>query len=407
MWDYCRQIEDVVNSVGELKDKRPAEAIGIIEYFIEAVEEHLDEVDDSDGDMGGILHRLQKIHYAACKTAQPDPIALAERLFEWELKTGCDTFYNAVKTYADVLGVKGIARYRELAEAVWNGVPPLRPEQDASERHGSRFRVTHIMEALAEQDGDIEALVAVKSRDLSSAYSYLSIAEIYKKEGRKDEALDWAERGVKAFPIKTDSRLREFLAEEYHRRKRHDEAMDLIWAEFSEDPSLEDYKKLKAHADRTDQWPAWREKGLIGVREKIAQEKQKCRRHSWGWRPDHSLLVQIFLWEKDGETAWQEAKAGDCARHLWLELARKQEKAHPENALEIYQKLIGPTIDQKNNSVYEEAVSYLKKIKASMTLLDRAGEFPGYLESIRTKHKPKRNLMKLIDRHFETDKKDE
>ena len=181
MWDYCRQIEDVADAIDELKETHPAEAIGLIEYFIEAVEERLGQVDDSDGGMGGILHRLQEIHHEACKNAKPNPIALAEKLFKWELKTDYDTFYNSVRTYADILGEKGIAHFRELAVAVWNGVPPLRPEQDTSERYGSRFRVTHIMEALAEQDGDIEALVAIKSRDLSSAYSYLSIAEIYKK----------------------------------------------------------------------------------------------------------------------------------------------------------------------------------------------------------------------------------
>ena len=69
-----------------------------------------------------------------------------------------------------------------------------------------------------------------------------------------------AERGMKTFPERVDSRLREFLAMEYHRRNRHDEAMALIWAEFTESPSLERYQNLKTHADRTHEWPTWREK---------------------------------------------------------------------------------------------------------------------------------------------------
>ena len=36
-----------------------------------------------------------------------------------------------------------------------------------------------------------------------------------------------AERGLRSFPERADSRLREFLAQEYHRRERHDEAMAL------------------------------------------------------------------------------------------------------------------------------------------------------------------------------------
>ena len=152
------------------------------------------------------------------------------------------------------------------------------------------------------------------------------------------------------------------------------------------------------HADRVGQWLVWREKAIAFVREKVTRKKKEEQRYSWEWKPDHSLIVEIYLWEKDNETAWLEAKAGGCARHLWLDLAKKQEKSHPENALEVYRKMIEPTIDQKNNSAYEEAVAYLRKIKETMARLNRSDDFLKYLESVRLAHKPKRNLMKLIER---------
>src|SRR5262245_65949612 len=96
-----------------------------------------------------------------------------------------------------------------LAEAEWAKVPALRPGEDDSEKYGKRFRMTHIMETLARRTGDMEAVVAVKKRDLSLAYHYLQIAETYKNARKHDLALEWAERGVKAFPKRTDSRLRE------------------------------------------------------------------------------------------------------------------------------------------------------------------------------------------------------
>lgn len=37
------------------------------------------------------------------------------------------------------------------------------------------------------------------SRDLSSSFRFLEIAELYAKVGRRDAALDWAERGIKAY----------------------------------------------------------------------------------------------------------------------------------------------------------------------------------------------------------------
>jgi hypothetical protein len=116
------------------------------------------------------------------------------------LRTGWDTFFGAADTYAAVLGEKGLATYRRLAEAEWARVPPLDAGGDDRDKYGRRFRITHIMETLARRTGDVEAVVAVKKRDLSLPYAYLQIAETYRDAGRHDAALEWAERGMKAFP---------------------------------------------------------------------------------------------------------------------------------------------------------------------------------------------------------------
>jgi tetratricopeptide (TPR) repeat protein len=348
-YDYARGIEETVDSIEELlKDGHAAEVIALSEHTLESVEDAIKSVDDSDGHMGGILERLQEIHHKACKKAKPDPETLARRLFEWELRTDWDTFYGAARTYADVLGEKGLAIYRKLAEAEWAKVPTLGPGRDDSKEYGKRFRITHIMETLAGLKGDVEALVAIRQRDLSSAYAFLQIAETLKVAGMHDLALEWAERGVKAFPVRTDVRLREFLAREYHRLKRHDEAMALIWTGFTESPALEQYRILKAHADRIGLWIHWREKALEHLRDAIAKAKDGRKDDGWGRyvAADHSDFVRIFLWEKDVEAAWREARAGGCSDGLWMELAGKREKEHPEGVLPIYKRQIERTYDE-------------------------------------------------------------
>lgn len=398
-YEYSCGIEEAIDSLEELlREGHAAEVIELTEHALEAVEEAMGSVDDSDGYMGGILERLQDLHHKGCKKAKPDPEALARRLFEWELRTGYDTFYGAAETYADVLGEKGLTVYRKVAEAEWAKVPALGPGRDDPEKYGKRFRITHIMETLARQTGNVEAVVAVKKRDLSSAYDYLQIAETYKKAGKHDLALEWAERGVRAFPERTDSRLREFLAEEYHCLRRHDEAIALIWAEFTESPSLEQLKKLKTHAERMGQWQPWREKAFRCLREHIAAAKHERHLTEWAWyrKADHSELVRIFLWEKDVEAAWREALEGGCSNNLWLELADEREKEYPEDALPVYQRQIEPTLNGKNNEAYREAVGLLRKVRELMVRLGRKDEFTTYLNEVRAAHKPKRNFMKLL-----------
>ena len=398
--DYAQGIEDVIDSLDELLGEGyGVEVIELVEHALVGVEGGLESVDDSDGYMSGVFERLQALHLQACKKARPDPQELAARLVEWELRTDWDVFYGASATYAGVLGAKGLAVYRERVEAEWARVPTLRPGSREALGYARRHRITHMMETLARQSGDIEAVVAVKKRDLSSAYSYLQIAETYRAARKHDPALEWAEQGLKAFPARTDSRLREFLAQEYHRRKRHDDAMDLVWTEFAESPTLDRYRVLKKHATGIKRWKEWRAKAIEFLRQSIGKTVNETGSRQFGWsrQTDHSEVVRILLWEKKFDDAWCEAVEGGCAENLWMAVAAARRKAHPEDALPVYQRQIDPTLGRKNNEAYRAAIGLLGEIRALMILVGRAGDFAPYVTSVRTAHKAKRNFVKLLD----------
>lgn len=400
---YARGIHRVIESISALLDDgHAAEVIELAEYALSQIEDSLGYVDDSDGHMGGCIHELQELHHRACLQAKPDAAILARCLFEWEMRSEWEFFGGAAVAYADVLGETGLAEYRRLAEAEWSHVPALGPGENDSDSYGRRFRITSLMEALARQSGDVEALVEVKRRNLSRPYAYFQIAEVYRAAGRQDEALDWAEQGWKIFSTERDWRLGEFLADEYHRRGRHDEALQLIWARFTESPRLENYQELQTHARKAGRssWPRWRERALAHIRESIAgRKKQKGRQKAyWHWREaDHSELVRIFLWEERYDEAWQEACAGGCTDDLWMKLAASREQEHPQDALSIYRERIAPLVELTNNSAYEQAVELLSKIGKLMERLGRETEFDDYLASLRVEFKRKRNFIKLLD----------
>jgi len=396
--DYVRNVDDAIDLIDDLlRQGHAAEAMDLSEYAFKALEKAIEHVDDSDGYLGLTLERIEGLHLAACKRAKPDPEALAERLFGLGLSADYGGFSGAVERYADVLGANGLARYRALAEEAWSRVPELGPGDNTHEEWLSRHRITTIMEALARVSGDVAELIAVKSRDLSRPYVFLEIAEACKAARKRKLALEWAERGVRAFPEQSDRKLREFLANEYHRVRRYDEAMALMWTEYTENPCLERYKGLKKHANRIKDWPAWREQAIAYAREYATKEKSKKRRP---WEPDadHSLLVEIFLWEKDVGNAWQEANSGGCRDVLWGQLAEIRGKDHPADAIPVYQRLVDATVARKNNSAYAEAVALIRKIRDLMVRAGCSDQFPAYLETVRAAHKPKRNLMKLLNR---------
>ena len=202
---WARGVDDAIDSIEQLlKDGQAAAVIELCESGLQSMLGAIEAVDDSDGHFGELRDRLQDIHYRACQEARPDPAELARRLFQWELHSDFDVFYGAVAQYVKILGSKGMKVYREVAEAEWAKVPARTAKHERSE-FGQHFRITHIMESLAQASGKIEELVAVMSRDLSSAYSYLKIAEVYREAGQHDGALLWAEQGLKAFPERTDA----------------------------------------------------------------------------------------------------------------------------------------------------------------------------------------------------------
>ena len=393
MWGYTNNIDQVVEELRKAIDEGPATGvIEVAEYFIGQVEEAAQYVDDSDGGMGGIIDELQELHLTACTQVKPDPEKLAERLFYKELNAKFDVFYDASATYADIFGEKGKAAYRRLAEKAWQDIPKLKPG-DKDDWSSQRFHITRIMERLAERDNDIEKLVSIKSRNLSSAYTFLNIAEIYQKAGAKDKSLEWAEKGVAAFPERTDSRLRAFLAAEYHKRGRHDEANELMWKEFIESPRLEHYQALCEHAGKNKTWDAWRKKAIDFIEESIRKEKKEVRYPGW-YQSDSDLLVRIYMWEKDFENAWGQANKKGCHKSTWLELAKYRAKEHPADAVKVYQFYVGPTIEQGNNSAYEEAVEYLNLIKKWMHAAGELDAFRQYLLEICEGYKRKRNFIK-------------
>jgi uncharacterized Zn finger protein len=344
------------------------------------------------------VERLSDLHLTACAACAPDPEALAERLFRAELASELEVFHGAAATYADILGPPGLARYRRLAEAEWARLPALGPGE-SDRRESRRFRVTAMMEALARAAGDLDALVEVMAHDLSFPYGYLRIAEVLQAAGRAEEALDWAERGLLAFPERQDSRLSDLVAEAYLRAGRNEEALSLTWEDFVARPVLERYERLRERAAVADSVGAWHERALAHLRERLtaARVEARGRPERWGARADASELVRILLVEDDIETAWAEARAGGCSEGLWLRLAELREADHPEDALEVYRRGLEPAVARTNQGGYEEAVALLQRMRPLMHRLGRQAVFGREVAQLRAAHRRKRNLVRLLD----------
>jgi hypothetical protein len=394
---YFGQIHDLISSIDELSRQAPEAAIELVEHALMLLEHAIGHIDDSDGNAREVLARLHELHLVACKRARPEPVSLAEKLFEWEMRSEWEIFSRAAAQYADILGDAGLARYRALAADEWRKHPVLRAGQEDRAYSGPRFRITSIMETLARLSGDIDAIIKVRARDLTSAWAYLTIATLCVEAKRQDDALRWAERGAAAFPDNTDPRLREFLAVQYQRTDRVADALLMHWMNFTDRPTLPHYVALHAVAEPAGEWSVWRERAVNEVRRRIEKLVTVARRAFASRASDGSLLVEILLWERDDDGAWTEAKEWGCSEPLWLSLAKRREKTHPNDAVAVYQSAAEQHVLCGNNRAYSDAMALVHVVARVMKASTVPGGMDAWVAALRSRHKAKRNFMKLLD----------
>ncbi|MBK1718911.1 SWIM zinc finger family protein [Thiocystis violacea] len=394
--EFAEDLDAVADALEELLEPDSAALlIDLSEYAIERAEAAMQRIEDEEGEGVEVIERLGDLHQQACRLARPDPVEFAERLFRLEVRQDFQFVGFDPATYRETLGEVGLKRYRELVEAQWRELGP-RPSQERYDSH--RARVTRLMESLANLAGDIEELISIRASDLTAAYRYLDIAELWTKAGQPEQALEWAERGLAAFPDRPDNRLRDFLAAAYLERGRQDEALRLTWIQFEEQPNLTHYQKLKLVADRLGVWPAQRERALAWLEEHIQAEAAKTSQ----WRPkpsapNYSPRVEIALWEQDPDAGLEAIARGACDTRLLITLAAQLETPRPDEAIAIYRRLIPSIVDQTSNRAYEDAIRLIRRVGELMRSQDRTVPFREYLEKLRIRYKPKRNFIKLLD----------
>ena len=242
---WAAGVDEALDALEALDLKRDRLVLKLAERAVDRIETVIELIDDSNGECGDLLERARDIHLRAALSARPDPIALAHDLFERETAGGYGTFDGAAWLYADVLGEAGLAEYRRLATEAWEKLPPL-SGRDRRKGEGDYSGLSEILDRFAERDGDVEARIALRAKDLSSPWKYFELAEFCLKHKSADEALRWAEEGLWAFEDgPSDARLVLFAADLLVKADRGAEAEALLKRTFERAPDFNVYLRWR------------------------------------------------------------------------------------------------------------------------------------------------------------------
>lgn len=397
--NYAERLNDLADLLEERIDDSDAELVELIEEAILQAEGGQGQIDDAEGDTYSGIERLGEVHLRACQRLNPDPVALAERLFEYQMAGGSEAFYTILPDYAAAFGETGLARYEDLVLENWNKLPKLTPGNSISRTWDEqRSRLESAMTELATRHGDVETLIAIRRRDLSSPRNYLRLAGLLKEHQRFDEALACIEEGIASFPKGYgQDDLIVFAIDEYVRRKNDDAVEKLAWERFERRPGESDFFALLKTARQIDRLDSLRQRAMSFLEARVAREEASGQKSSIWSHGTRDTLLEIHLAEKNAEAMWATLKGGPTSSSLWEKCADLRGKTHPEDAIPLYFKLLPQAVNQgSSNARYERAFRIVQSIGKLRRKQDRAADFKQELARIRLDYKAKRNFIKLL-----------
>lgn len=362
---------------------RAALVVELVDYASTQIERAVENIDDSDGYCTALLTHAQRIHLAACRTAKPDPLALAHDLFLRETEGTYDTFYGAATQYAEVLGEEGLAEFRRLAQEAWDKLPArIGPRRGVEEYGFNDFGLMAILDFFAERDGDVDTRIALRAKNLSSPWAYLQLAEFCQAQGQEEEALRHVEEGLWLFEDdRPDERLVSFAVDLLQKEDRKADAEAHLWRAFEKAPSLNLYGRLRALG------------GQAAAQRAIDHlQRQLVGASSTRWHSAADLVIRIMIEEKMFEAAWAAVRVHGASRGVKDALATASEAKHAEEALVVYAERVEELARTGGNPAYEEAAALIVRMGG----LRGAAEQAAFVADIKTRHGRKRNFMKLL-----------
>ncbi|MCX5203130.1 hypothetical protein OG897_16940 [Streptomyces sp. NBC_00237] len=379
---YGQQASEAVTALRTLiADGRAALAVTLSREAMAALHRAYEDIDDESGSVGSVAQELAEAHLEACRAARPDPLETAEWLVRHLLGSEYDVFDADPVDYREVLGTDGLARLRQLATEAWRRKP-------------SGWAEKHLMERLVKAAGTVDELIAVYAADLSpTGDTHLAIARELDAAGRPDEALEWAERGLRelAETHRGGSGLEDYLCERHAEEGRPARATAVRRDGFRVRRSLAAYRLLRECARAEGTWERERPAALELLREDAARSGP-----SWYGGP---VLIDALIDDGDLGAAWRTAAEGHAASHQWLTLADLVREDRPADALPVYLSLIDPLKKITGDANYQRIARLLLGARECHRNLGTSQEFADYVAALRAEQKRKRNLMKVLDQH--------
>lgn len=281
----------------------------------------------------------------------------------------------------------GLDALQDRASAQLAGAPPLPYGTPRPLRIGPEWLAAEILLDLHHRRRDPDAYSALCQRLGATSDDCARLGEMYRDLGDLRSALRWVEEGLTladstlSASSPTRGRLKTMRWDLYVAQGRISEAVEMIWADFQRQPSVDLYAALMQIAPEPDR-ALWRRRAL-----------ERSRRA--GLLP----FIDVALYaEALAPLASAVVEAGPdliarLSHHATEPVAVALEATHPSAAALIYRALALRILDADRSAYYAAAVDHLRDARRCYLAADQAGVWAALVDYIRRAHGQKHPFM--------------
>ncbi|NTU53393.1 MAG: SWIM zinc finger domain-containing protein [Chlorobiaceae bacterium] len=203
------------------------------------------------------------------------------------------------------------------------------------------------------------------------------------------------------------------------KEKKYDLVAAYRALDFFQNPSAATFTALRDAAEKIAQWPVVREAAIGFLHNgkvpaasgescgtwflpetEVGQLKNPGQKSSRVF-PELTVLTEIAILEKrhdDVVALFKElCQTGKCGRGISEKVAEAVRTSYPDTSLKIWRITVDNLIAEVKPHAYQEAAGYLRKMHKVWHETNRLAEWNALIAELRTRHKPKRRLMEVLN----------
>ena len=381
--EFIRDLEEIGTKLGELTGTAPALAAELHATFVAACHEKADELDDSSGMFGQFVEELFEGWMRARMAAGADPDDTARLLAAWMDDDPYGFCMNLDRVAAKVMNAMHLKAFVQVART---SVAEAAPD-DGHTAGYPRRRWTATLKRLLTACGDAASYLDVCGGEPDAA-DCLNLAAIHRRRRRPEDALGWAERGLRLegpggrLSYELEKCRRELLS----RLGRSEELLAISWRAFERHPSLYTYKDLMEAVPR-EQRGKWREKALAA---------------SAGGTLESVLGLLLELGEDprlEARVAAASEEQLEALGHYTIEpIAKRLHDASPAQAARLHWALAAGILTAGKSQAYPYALEHLARARDAYVAAGQTDAWEQLSSELAQRHRRKPSFMPGFER---------